>query len=127
MRRRSSRIPPAGTLLGTGVALALSLASASFADVYLYEASVPPVDAGWELFQNWCGAQEWIEDGDLYHHVELCPPWANGQTIDYFHAIKEVSTTGEWFAEWKMVTDGISEEIPAVAPAAVVVWDFLGV
>ncbi|MCZ6652581.1 MAG: hypothetical protein O7D91_06075 [Planctomycetota bacterium] len=103
--------------------LVLVLAVASPADVYLYEASVPPVDAGWQLFQNWCGAQEWIKDGDLYHHVELCPPWINGQMLDYFHAIEEVSTTGEWFAEWRMVTDGISEEIPAVAPASVVVWD----
>ncbi len=105
------------------VVLVLVQANASLGDVYLYEASVPPSDAGWQLYQNWCGAQEWIEGGDLYHHVELCPPWAFGQTIDYFHPIEEVSTTGEWFAEWRMVTDGISEEIPATAPAAVVVSD----
>ncbi len=103
--------------------LVLALANASLADVYLYEASVPPVDAGWELIQNWCGAQEWIEEGDLYHHVELCPPWSNGQQLSYLHPIEHGSTTGEWFAEWRMVTDGISEEIPAVAPASVVVSD----
>ena len=106
------------------VVLALVWATSSVsADVYTYECDLAPVPAGWTLIQALCGAEEWVEDGFLYHHVELCPPWPTGQQFDYFRPVEEPSTTGEWFAEWRMVTDGISEEIPAVAPASVVVSD----
>ena len=131
MRRTSCRIPPAAKLPITLVVLVLVLAtSAVSADVYTYECDVLPRPAGWILSQGWCGCPpepcegtQWIEDGKLFQQNGLCEGVEGANFVSHFRPIEEHSTTGGWFAEWRMVTDGISEELLFVAPASVVVWD----
>ena len=100
------------------------------ADVYTYECDILPQPAGWILNQAFCGCppkpcegNQWIEDGNLFQQNGLCEGYSGANFVSHKKPITETSATGEWFAEWRMVTDGISEEIPAVAPALVLVWD----
>ena len=49
--------------------------------------------------------------------------YPNDQQFDYMRLIGDLSNSESWFAQWRMMTDGISEEIPWVAPASLVVAD----
>ena len=101
------------------VALVLAPAIVSFADVYTYECDILPQPAGWILNQAFCGCppepcegNQWIEDGNLFQQHGLCKGYGGANFVSHKKPITETSTTDEWFAEWRMVTDGISEEIP---------------
>ena len=116
--------------LRTAVLVLVSATSTVSADVYTYECDVLPTSAGFTLLQAWCGCppkpcegNQWIEGENLFQQNGLCEGYGGANFVSHMQPIEQGSTTGEWFAEWRMVTDGISEEIPSVAPASVVVSD----
>ncbi len=105
--------------------LVLLFGNSLAADVYTFECtSVPDKEDGWILVQVWCDPEpQWIEEGRLYQHNELCEGWNNGQFISQKRLIGDLSNTQSWFAEWVMITDGISEELIYGAPAMFIVFD----
>ena len=106
------------------VALALVSASVGLAEIVSYDCDSAPVDANWLLFQAVCDPQQWTVDGLLFQEVPLCEDIpGSGAILDHFRNIENLEGLTSWFAEWRMMTTGISEEIPFVAPAALVVHD----
>lgn len=104
--------------------LALVSASVGLADVYSFECDSLPTSSGWTLNQVVCDPQQFSEDGHLFQEVPLCeenPEWST--RIDHEKDIEDLGGLTSWFIEWRMMTTGISEEIPFVAPAALVAFD----
>lgn len=93
------------------------------ADVFAYECDVRPTTAGWTLLQAWCDPEEWVEAGQLFQHVELCEGFPSGQQFDYQRLMADFPASGNFFVEWRMETDGSSDELPWTAPASLVVAD----
>ena len=123
MRIRPCRVRSAAALLTTTAVVFLLHAFPLFADIFSYECDVLPADGGWTLLQAWCGPEEWVEDGQLFQHVELCEGFPSGQQFDYQRLMGVFLASGSFFVEWTMETEGDSSEIPFVAPAALVVFD----
>ncbi|MCZ6655079.1 MAG: hypothetical protein O7D91_18885 [Planctomycetota bacterium] len=118
------------TTLRTAVLVLVWATSTVSADVYTYECGVLPTSAGFILLQAFCGCPpepcegtQWIEDGNLFQQNGLCEGYSGANFVSHQHLIDQESTPGAWFAEWKMFTDGSSDEIPSVAPASVVISD----
>ncbi len=106
------------------VALLLVSASVGLADIVSYDCDSAPVDENWQLFQAVCDPQQWTADGLLFQQVSLCediPDW--GAILDHFKNIENLEGLTSWFAEWRMMTTGISEELPHTAPTALVLND----
>ncbi len=108
----------------SSVALVLVSASVGLADVYFFECDSLPTSAGWTQINAFCGAQEWSEDGLLYQEVPLCEEFPGfGAQFDYTRDIENLEGVSSWFAEWRVVTTGISEELIYTAPAHLVLFD----
>jgi hypothetical protein len=109
--------------LGTPVLVLLG-ASSVHGDVFSYECDSFPTEAGWELMQVLCDPQEWLEDGWLFHHVELCEEWPppGGQQIGYTRSLADQEGEVQWFVQCRLMTDGPRSEFDGVAPAAFSVW-----
>ncbi len=94
-------------------------------EVFSYEGDSLPLDGGWSPIVFFCDPGEWIEDGMLFHRMEFCegynPPV--GQQVDYTRDLSEYLGTENFFAEWRVWTDGDRSEIPFVAPVAFVVFN----
>ena len=108
------------------VALVLVSATSGLADVYTYECDSSPPDAGWTLLQVVCEPEQWTEDGSLIQEVPLCnnqenPNWST--RIDHGRDIENLEGVSSWFAEWRVTTTGIREELIYGAPALLVVFD----
>ena len=54
----------------------------------------------------------------MFHSVRSFPGLA--PSFDYTRDIEDLEGLTSWFIEWRMMTTGISEEFPWVAPAALV-------
>ena len=105
-------------------ALLLVSATALLADVYVFECDSLPTPSGWTQINAFCGAQEWTQDGLLFQEVPLCEEFPGfGAQFDYTRNIEDLKGLTSWFIEWRVMTTGISEEIPYVAPAALVAYD----
>ena len=105
-------------------ALSLVSATVGLADVYTFECDSSPTDSGWTLIQVVCDPQQWASDGLLFQEVPLCeenPDWST--RIDHGRDIENLEGVSSWFAEWRVITTGISEELPYTAPVALVVAD----
>ncbi len=108
----------------SAAALSLVSATSGLADVYTYECDSLPTDSGWTLLQVVCGPEQWTNDGLLFQEVPICEENPNWDTrIDHGRDIENLEGVTSWFAEWRLITTGISEELPWTAPAHLVVWD----
>ena len=95
------------------------------ADVFSYECISLPPDAGWEVINEFCDAEQWLDDGWLFQHVEPgCGGPPGGGQFDYTRSIAEFIGEPAFFLEWRVETDGDQSEIDGVAPAAVSAWSF---
>lgn len=113
----------AGRLAGVLVFVSAKVVSAG---VYTYECDSLPPEDGWTLLQAFCDPEEWVADGSLVQEVLMCDEYpGEGQQFDYQHVIDE-SVAGPWFAEWRMMTTGISDELYWTAPASLVVHNGSG-
>lgn len=91
-------------------------------EVVTYECDVPPLDAGWDIGQNFCNPQEWVQDGQFFQYVELCPGYDPpvGQNSSYERSLADFAFAPAFWVEWVVVTDGDSSELDFTAPAALV-------
>ena len=103
------------------VVIALALVSPVLGGVYSYECDSFPSDAGWETISEWCGASQWVEDGQLFQDVDFCPGYdpPQGQQFDYSHTQAPYLGHSAFFMEWVVQTDGDRSEISYVAPVSV--------
>ncbi len=103
------------------LAIMILLAAAGHARpaVFTYECTVLPIPAGWELLSTFCYPEEWITDGWLIQHMEPeCQP--EGDQVIYGRGLGDFVGDPEFFVQWRMHTDGSSDEFLAVAPAVLV-------
>lgn len=96
------------------VAILLVTSFGAYADVFSYEATSFPDEAGWELLQNYCDPDMWIEDGWFHQQVELCPgdPPPGGQQASYRRWLDEYIGVEAFFLEWVVETDADASELP---------------
>ena len=116
--------------IATYCAVALSLVSASvgLADVYSYDCDSLPTSAGWVLIAGDCEYQQWAVDGLLFQEVPLCKEFPGfGARIDHGRDIEDQEGITAWFAEWQVMTTGISEELIYGAPAGLVAYSGGGI
>jgi len=106
------------------VVISLLPAAHAFADVFSYEADSFPTESGWEVGQNYCDPEEWVENGSFFQHVQLCEgdPPPGGQSSSYDRSLLEYVGTDPFFIEWRMQTDGDSDQLPFSAPATFTAW-----
>jgi hypothetical protein len=104
--------------------IALLLAPCVFGDIFSYEADSFPTEAGWEVGQNYCDPEEWVEGGRFWQHVDICEgqPPPGGQQSSYQRSLVEYVGAERFFVEWKMETDGDSSQMIYGAPATFTVW-----
>jgi hypothetical protein len=98
-------------------------------DVFSYECNSFPGESGWEVINEYCDPEDWIDDGWLFEHVDNCeghdPP--GGQQFDYKRSLEDFEGSQEFFIDWRVQTNGESSEIPGVAPAALNLSNLWGV
>lgn len=71
-----------------------------------------------------CEYQQWAVDGLLFQEVPLCEDFPGfGARIDHGRDVENLDGITSWFAEWRLITTGIREELPYTAPAHLVVAD----
>ena len=64
----------------------------------------------------------------MFQEVPLCeenPDWST--RIDHTKDIENLDGITAWFAEWRLITTGISEELGYTAPAALVIYSGGGI
>lgn len=95
----------------------------AFADVGTYECDVMPLAASWTIEVNYCNPDEWVAAGRFYQHTDLCPgtnpPF--GQYSSYNRFLAEYAGVEAFWVEWKVVTDGPSDELIYVSPVSFLV------
>ncbi|TWT44226.1 hypothetical protein RAS1_06360 [Phycisphaerae bacterium RAS1] len=91
----------------------------------MYECDQTPANAGWDVLQVWCAPLEWVVQGWLYQHVELCPGYdePNGQTASYRRSADDLAGAVDSYIEWRLQTDAPRTEIPWGGGAALAVAD----
>lgn len=74
-------------------AFCLTLASAALvrAEAFSYECNSFPGDSDWIVINEFCDFEQWIDQGRLFQHVELCPgfPPPGGQQTYYTRDLNE--------------------------------------
>ncbi len=97
--------------------------------VVSYEATSYPDDENWERRDTLFTADRWLHSSWFVQYAEIVDPGppqlAEEDYYDYSLAV--YSEAKAIFVEWRMVTDGPREGIPAVAPAALVVGGRMGI
>ncbi len=107
------------------VGLLLLAVAIARADVFSYECTSLPAEAGWEVINEACDAEQWLDDGWLLQHVEPgCGGPPGGGQFDYNRSIEEFIGAPGFFIEWRVETDGDQSEIDGTAPALVSAWSF---
>ena len=121
---RSDRIRLRATWLLLGAATAPGVAQ-----VVPSEFSSDPVSEGWDLIQQYCEPELWIEQGWYYQQLDLdaCPPGPQGGHDSYVRWITDFNGEPQFFLEFRVQTDGDRSEIPGGAPTVVSMFNFAGV
>ena len=111
------------------VAILLVTVSNAHADVFSYEATAFPDEAGWNLLQNYCDPELWVEEGWFHQHVEMCPgdPPPGGQSSVYRRSLEEYIGVETFFLEWVVETDADASELPWGGGAHISAWSNGGV
>ncbi len=119
---RGSRTPMLATLIAlTAVPL--------LADVFSWEADSFPVDGGWELLQQFCEPETWLEDGWYIQDVDrdACPDENEGASDVYRRYLTEFLGAAQYYAEWHVEGDSDRSEIDGGAPVAFAVFNSFGI
>jgi len=123
---RVSPVKLAGYLAALVVCAA---APALVAQVFYSEFFSDPVSEGWGLIQRYCEPELWVERG-WYHQVldlDACPPGPQGGHDSYRRSLERFDGTTQFFAEFRIQTDGHSSEIPYGAPIVLVLGNDAGI
>ncbi|MCH7702426.1 MAG: hypothetical protein IID37_12140 [Planctomycetes bacterium] len=93
--------------------------------MFSYECNSFPDEAGWEVVNEVCDAEQWLDGGWLFQHVETgCGGPPGGGQFDYTRSLAEFIGEPAFFIEWRIETDGDQSEIDGVAPAALTAGGF---
>jgi len=96
----------------------LLIATTVRSDVFSYESTSFPEDAGWEVVSQFCDPETWLLDGWYFQLVAPgCGGPPGGDQDEYTRSIEEYEGTPEFFIEWRVSTDGDASEINGSAPA----------
>ncbi|UCC31483.1 MAG: hypothetical protein JSU86_04245 [Phycisphaerales bacterium] len=120
----SKRKRLAATWLLLGAAAAPGLA-----DVFSSEFFSVPVSEGWELLNQYCEPELWIDEGWYHQQLDLdaCPPGPQGGHDSYVRWLTDFNGEPQFFLEFRVQTDGDRSEIPGGAPSVVAMGNFFGV
>ena len=121
---RCDRICLTATWLLLGTATAPGLA-----DVFSSEFYSDPVSEGWELLNQYCEPELWIEQGWYHQQLDLdaCPPGPQGGHDSYIRSLTDFNGEPDFFLEFRVQTDGDRSEIPGGAPTVVAMGNSFGV
>jgi hypothetical protein len=101
------------------------------AQVISYNATSFPEEMGWLRRSVTFQSDRWLENGWFVQFTEMIQAQPGGPLYEkedwYEHSLASFSGTTAWYCQWRMVTDGPSEAIPAIAPAAFVASGFSGI
>ena len=78
------------------------------ADVFSSEFFSDPVSEGWDLVQQYCEPEVWIEDGWYHQQLDLdaCPPGPGGGQDTYVRWITDFNGEPRFFLEFCVQSDG---------------------
>lgn len=109
--------------------LMVATAAPVLAQVFSSEFFSDPVPEGWDLVQQYCEPEVWIEQGWYYQQLDLeaCPPGPGGGQDTYVRWITEFNNEPQFFLEFYVQTDGDRSQIPGGAPTVVSMFNFAGV
>jgi hypothetical protein len=104
-----------------------TVASPAIAQIFCSEFLSDPVSEGWDLIQEYC-ADTWVQTGWYYQQLDRkgCPRGPGGADV-YWRWLEGFNGTPEFFAEFRVQTNGDRSEIPGGAPALVVLANDPGV
>ncbi len=111
---RRERVQPIATWLLLGATAAPVLAQ-----VFSSEFFSDPVSEGWDLSVQYCSPETWNDQGWYHQQLDLdaCPPGPGGGADVYRRSLEPLNGTTQFFAEFRLQTDGQRSEIPGGAPA----------
>ncbi len=112
------------------IALCLTgLGVSALADVFSWECDSFPVDGGWELLQQFCEPETWLEDGWYIQDVDrdACPDETEGASDVYRRDLTEFLGVSQYYVEWHVEGDSDRSEIDGGAPAALALGNSFGI
>ena len=120
---RKERVHPIATWLLLGAAVP------ALAQVFSSEFFGDPVSEGWDMVLQYCEPQTWNEAGWYHQQLDFdaCPPGPGGGRDVYRRSLQALNGVTEFFAEFRVRTDGDRSEIPYGAPIVLVLGNNAGV
>ncbi len=113
-----------------GALFVLTVAVTVRGDVFSSEFSSHPLHEGWDLVQEYCDPETWVENGWYQQEFDLVgcpPPPPDGDQEAYSRWLTDYNGALEFFLEFRVLTDGERSEIPGGAPSGVAMGNFFGV
>ena len=110
--------------------LVLASVATAHGQVFSSEFFSDPISEGWELIQEYCNPETWVEDGWYFQEFDLegCPPPPpDGDQEAYSRWVTEYNGEPEFFLEFRVLTDGDRSEIPGGAPVGTAMGNFFGI
>jgi hypothetical protein len=105
------------------------VAAPAIAQVFTSEFVSDPVSERWDLNQQYCAPELWVEEG--WYHQQLdhdaCPGGSQGGHDSYSRSLGLQNDTREFFVEFRVQTDGSRSEIPYGAPTLLAMGNNAGV
>ncbi len=88
-----------------------------------------PVSEGWTLVQQYCEPELWVDEGWYHQRLDMdaCPGNTQGGHDSYRRSLEVFNGAVQFFLEFRVQTDGDRSELPAGAPALVVLANDIGV
>lgn len=111
-------------------AILFLIAGAAHGQVFSSEFSCDPLCEGWELIQEYCHPDTWVDEGWYYQDFDLLgcpPPPPDGDQEAYSRCITEYNGAREFFLQFRVQTNGQRSEIPGGAPTGIAMGNFFGV
>ncbi len=99
------------------------------AQVFTSEFFSDPVSEGWDAALEYCDPTIWVAAG-WYHQeldLEACPPGPAGGRDAYRHSLIAFNDTIDFFAEFRLTTNGDRSAIPYGSPVVLVLGNNAGV
>jgi hypothetical protein len=109
--------------------LLLLVAGSVRGEVFSSEFFSDPISEGWELVEQYCDPETWLDNGWYFQQLDNdpCPPPPNGGKDSYVRWITDYNGEPEFFLELRVLTDGDNSEILGGAPVGLSLFNFFGI